>query len=553
MKDFHSPRHISSFLISSLLVALLVSAMTTATCKKVEIGSVQIKNPIPPVYVSIDQLIPDLSSAKPSSVFLYDCFTAQNPDIDFSFGLDEMWIDAQKNAFPIPFPELYVPASFEDPLELAFSFSEPLIIHHLHWPDALEDYSLSWCTGKLTMHFAFSEDLPFDKIFLHPFLSSFYLPDYLLVQKYSISDPSMHVEYKNGRNMIRFSNPGMWIPREGLDVSMNVSGISLKESDLQEDGTLSLRGTFSGSGVFLLYPDDARNEMGATYNGSLEISISISDVHFDKLQGHLKAELFEREKIVKVPFPRLQDETLDRYDKVSLLVDFQRDHSSDPLGPHYHIVQRFFSIGGTETRSSPAIGTSPGNICLYMPECDAWSREGIDKQSCPGLKDVFSILPDTVGVCVTCDGLSEILCPGRTDHFRYKSTWFIPLFFNGTDWGKEYCSLEYPIETLVDQAVPGSDMEFSGWYENRMPFAIECTPVFIDEEGTHYALESETFEISPNGSGTFSFHRFVGNGIQDDKFYIKLIFGVFDEKSRPLSSGQAVQIGFDKLLVKKYL
>ena len=82
--------------------------MTTEACKKVEIGSVQIKNPLPTVSVSIDQLIPDLSSAQPSSVFLYDCFTAQNPDIDFSFGLDEMWTDAQKNAFTIPFPELSV-------------------------------------------------------------------------------------------------------------------------------------------------------------------------------------------------------------------------------------------------------------------------------------------------------------------------------------------------------------------------------------------------------------------------------------------------------------
>ena len=546
-KDGHPARNRPAV---ALLALLLASTLTMPACKKEQIATVLFSKPFSNVSVSIDQLIPDLSTATFSSEYINNCLSVQNPDIDFTFGLGDMWTDAQEYAFPIPLPELSVPPSFEDAIEWPFSFNEPIALHHLHWPDALKEVYSSRCSGTLTLHFSFSGEPPFDKVWLHPFLSEFYLPDYLGVDNYSISEKSMAVEYKNGRVRLHFTNPGMWIPREGLDVTMDVIGLAAGKAEIRGDGTMSLPGSASGSGVFYLYPDDSQSTTGVTYNGSLEVSASISNVHFDMVQGRLKAEMFETKKTVKVPFPRLQDETLNHYNRACLLVDFKRDPDSQPLGTRYNIVQRFFSVGGVQTRTSRAIGTLLGNTCLYMQEPDGVGREGIDTESCPGLKEVFSILPDTVGVCVTCDELPEYLYPGRNDHLRYKSTWLVPLYFQGTNWGKEYRSMEYPLKTLLENAVPGYDMVFSGRYENTMPVKVECTPVFIDEEGTHNELANHKFIIHEFGTGTYSFPRYIFWSIRDERLYFKLKFGEFLDW--PVYSGQNLRIMSDKLEVKKY-
>ena len=68
-------------------------------------------------------------------------------------------MDANQSEYSIPLPELSVPSSFVDPLEIPFSFNDSLILHNLHWPEGLEDFTSSQVSGTMTLHFALPDTL----------------------------------------------------------------------------------------------------------------------------------------------------------------------------------------------------------------------------------------------------------------------------------------------------------------------------------------------------------------------------------------------------------
>ena len=530
--------------------------MAMVACKK-EIVSAHIQLHMPESVFQLDEMIPELADLTMEPDFMGYCLTIPNPDIEFSFGIDRMWVDSAQNEYSIPLPGLSVPAFFEEPLEWPFSFNDSLILHNLHWPEGLEEIYSASVSGTMTLHFSFPDDLPFDKVFLHPFLSVFYLPDYLYINKYSISEKSMHWEWKKNRSQLYFSNPGMWIPREGLDVSMRVFGINPDALGPQEDGNRCLRGSFSGSGVFWLYPEDARSDAEGSFDGTLTVTVSFSDLSFDHLHCKLDTDLFETEKIVKVPFPKFEDERIDHYDKPCILVAHQTSVTDYDYGPYYHIVQRFFSIKGEETYSTPAIGVPRFNSTVfYMAETDIVWREGWENEPCPKLKDLFCVLPDSLGICVTCDQLAQYLYPGEISRFQYISKWRIPLFLTGTDWDNICYSQEYSIGDLVANAIPGSEITMTILYDNRQPFSVTCTPIFVDSEGIRHELTDQVFLIEGGDlnniqSGTFEAHKPAGDKVKDESFYIKLEF--CESCDLCLKPGQSLHLGLDRIKKTMYL
>ena len=107
----------------------------------------------------MEQLIPELSGLNKEPDFFGYCLVVPNPDMEFSFGIDRMWMDANQSEYSIPLPELSVPSSFVDPLEIPFSFNDSLILHNLHWPEGLEDFTSSQVSGTMTLHFALPDTL----------------------------------------------------------------------------------------------------------------------------------------------------------------------------------------------------------------------------------------------------------------------------------------------------------------------------------------------------------------------------------------------------------
>ncbi len=503
--------------------------------------------------ISLEQLMPDLLNLNTGLGFGGYCLTIPNPDIDLSFGIDSMWIDATQREYSIPLPELSIPSSFVDPLELPFSFKDSLILQNLHWPEGLEDFVSASISGTMTIHFTFPEGLQFGRMFLHPFLSKIILPNYLLIDPYDISDQSVHWEWQNGQSVLYFSNPGVWIPREGLDISMKVRRISPDVLGIQEDGNRCLRGLFSGSGVFWLYPEDAQSDAEVLFNGSLTISVSFSDLSFDFLECNLNPDQFETEKTVKVPFPKLKDERIDHFAKPCLFVEYQMP----PEGRLYYITQRFFSIKGEESFSTPATGIP--FYCpkvLFMAETDAIWREGIEDISYPQLKDIFCVLPDSLGACFSCTGLTRYINPGKVCNFRFSSKWYIPWSLTGTNWGMTCNSVEYPIRDLVDDAVPGTEIIVTVWYDNQQPFSVKCTPVFVDSEGIQHELTDDAFLIEggyPNNerTGSFAAHWVAGDKVKDEIFFLKLEFGeCINYVIRP---GLSLRLGIEKIKKTMYI
>ena len=534
-------------------IALLTCVVAMTACNKErEIAGAQIKLHTGESVFQMDQLIPDLAGLTMEYDLGY-CITIPNPDIDLSFGIDKMWMEANHSEYSIPLSGLSIPSTFADPLELPFSFSDSLNLFNLHWPDGLESMDYAHVSGTMTLHFTFPEGLPFEKMFLHPFLSMIYLPNYLVIDDLNISGGSVHFENKNGQSRLYFSNPGRWIPREGLDIKMGVKGIRPDGLGLQEDGNRCLRGAFSGYGVFLLYPEDARGDAEGSFNGSLDVSVSFSDLSFDYLHCKLDPDRFEREKTVKVPFPRFKDERIDHFANPCLYVDYQLPKLSDL----YYVTQRFFSVKGQETYSTSAISIPYySHKAFYMAKDDHIGHDGMTVRSYPELSEVFRVLPDSLGVCFSCDALSEYIYPGEVSHFHFASKWRIPLFLTGTYWGKTCNSVEYSIRDLVENAVPGTEITVTVWYDNQQPFAVKCTPVFVDSEGAQHELPDEAFiieggDIYSMRTGTFAAHRIAGDKVKDETFFLKLEFGeCSDFRLRP---NQTLRLGIESIKKTMYV
>ena len=548
---------------SSCLV-LLACLLTMTGCQK-EIISVLLNTSLPSFNTRIEQLIPDISNAVFTREAAYESFTIKNPDIDFYLGLDSMWIDAQRSDYTIPLPECTIQTSNDAPIMVPFSFSDSLFLHNLHWPDQLKEFSSASCSGTMTIHISFPSELPFEKVLLHPTLTSFVIPDFLYLVPSKLYSHDLTFEAQTDGNHVTVIHSGVEIPREGVDITINEISIKPKATDLgfQEDGKRFLRGCFRGSGVLVLSPEDARSFAAGNYTANLGISISFSDLRVDNLFGHMNDDMFELQKTVKVPFQRLQDNRLNHYSGACLLVSFSGEpYTYDKFGyssglTYYSFVQRFFSIKDGETFGGPAIGTPypyPGGSVMYLQEEDGIARPGISNENCPKLKKVFSVLPDSLGVCVTCNQTSEYLIPGRTDHFRYSSTWYIPLFFKGTYWGIIFNTQPVDIREMLDNAVPGTEMYFSGKLDNQTPFNAYCTPVFIDDLGYHQEITDAAFEIRAFDSidhSTFSFQRTVPKGKKDEYLYLKLEFRECNE-DRNVRAGQSIKVAFDKIYFKKY-
>lgn len=473
--------------------------------------------------VSLNSLIPELDQMGFDPAHMCYCMFLPVPPLDYSFSIGRTWADAQEIHIPVSSNPITIPDGFPEPVTTQYTMGKSVTIGGFHWPEIVKTIDYAIVSGTLTIHISFPADFPFEKVTLVQF-SRLRLPPCLGIA--SQDNEEWIVSTDSGGATVTNRVPRV-IPRTGLDLELQVGGISQRQTQWQraEDGTLALTGTINGFGELMVSPEDATEGVSNVKTIPLDFHLVFSELEFISVSGVLEDPKAE-EIVATVPLPVFADENLNHFTLAEVEAHFTADRSS------FGFDGRFFSKGNGVSRTSETTEISYPSNFLYLEQWDGIYREGLNQTVCPGLNAlVQDPVPAELGVGIRLVRLPNYFYPGQSEHFKLSCEWRVPLILTGANWGKTYKTDPFELSNLFRDAAPGTEVSVVGWVENHQPFDLKCIPVIVDDDGKEHELDEDAIVVK--GGATFlnlEKEPFVAHWQMEENpcghdLYLKFVFG----------------------------
>lgn len=494
----------------TLLIAIL-SLLASCIKEKVEterIGwGVHYKGS--PIHIS--SLLPDLEGNHVSSDGGVYSIVIPFPNLRYSYTPERIWLEPQDTSFSAQMA-IFPSFSTFSPVSVPFHTSGNLSFRGLHKGEDI-DLGYGAVSGTLTLHISYPESLPFDKIRLAA-NTHFKLPPFISVNNETCPEVRIYGD-SGGANIV--TTKEIVIPRTGYDFTFECTHLSLMSLP-------PLSGRFTCNGTIILSPEDMANPNNVEWEPSLKISLSTSTLEFTEVSGVIKKPLDNEFLSVKVPFPALSEQKLNYFNlaQVKTRVVTNGIYSSSifcaQTGANIMETEPFFFASvSMDYFFSQALGGVEYSSHFDLSEYNRVSLEG--------LNDLVKSAPDSIGYSLQITEFPGYFKPGQEYYSDISTSFYIPLMFAGTYWGKtiQTKSITIPAKDLKE-AYPGTAIMITGWVMNRQPFELKAVPVILDADGVSHRFVDDA--ITVEGSRFFT----STNGQKD--FYIRW---PAETTSRPIS------------------
>ena len=448
--------------------------------------------------ILLNTLIPELDNLPVDPYLFCYCLYVDNPKISYSHTPARAWMKAKEteftfNSINIPVPESFSPS---DDGGVRIWQSKDVTIPDFHAiADDYETVSRGLVEGTLTLHLSYPESIPFNKVTIGRY-TSIRIPPYWRLK--NVSDDKIRIETDSGGSTITLMEPVV-LPKSGLDLVFDVNSFSDGFGYAQfENGNIT--GRLSYNGYIHVSSEDYTGGGNETVSFPLSVKISVSDLECYTVSGVLK-NTNEPEIHAYAPFPRLNDDRLNHFNKVLATIYTETDNAG------YTFESRFASSTKGAMRYSSVY--YPVNATIYMQERDAIYRHELNNNSLGGMNSIVTFpSPDSLAITAKCIGKPEVLNPGKEAHFSLKATWTIPLVLTGSVLQETIESPGFILSKDDLNAPAGTDIVLKGWIRNAQAFNIDITPVIKDSLGKKQVLEEYAFSVGGGGYYNYADQEF---------------------------------------------
>lgn len=451
-------------------------------------------------FIPLNSLIPELDGLEVHD-FAY-CLGTEPMVFDTTYTTGRIWLPAHTQTNTVILPAFTIPSPFEEGIETQVQHTFTVTVPDFQWEGEILDVDSGLAEGIVTLHFSYPEDFPFERIYLQA--AYIELPGFVSVEL--AEDEVIRID-KRAVNV--WSD---WeIPRSGRDLPLTVFSLATRSREEQENGRYSIRGDLTCNLTVSVKPEDAVGDVSGTWEQvPLEITFINSEIDITRATVQVAQPDPDQETIRRsAPFPALQDDRLNHFSLVQVLMTYDSDEFITTYGVREFIGQGWevslFSSRGAAERSISLGESYPGDH-FYMQERDASHSVNVVKDLNSLVADPY---PDVLGFTVKHKSRTDLWESRRTYHRKYTVEWRIPLRLTGVNWQKEIETEPIPISANDMESYPGSVIHVGFALLLSQPFDITGYPVVIDADGKHHELKDKSFEVK--GGSNFAPTRFLSD------------------------------------------